>query len=120
MAHARTVPARLLTAAVWGSGALLAVIPGQIMTGWGSDRETRALNDLAYVPVTVLTAVLGLWLALRGRLDQRERGAWILLELAFVCQGAARVASLDQDFRPGPPSSPAVSDYLYLAAIPFV
>jgi diguanylate cyclase (GGDEF)-like protein len=120
MAQLRAHASRLLTASVWGSGALLGVVLVQIATGWGGDFRAQTINDLAYVPITVLTAVLGLRVVLKGGLDPRERRAWILLEVAFVVQGVARVASLVQDYRPGLPTYPAISDYLYLVAIPFV
>jgi diguanylate cyclase len=112
--------AQVRTAAVWGSGAVLGLILVQILTGWGSDTEAQVLNDLAYIPVSLLTAALGLRLVLKGGLDQRERRAWILLEVAFVVQGVARLVSLIQDSLSVRPAYPSPSDYLYLSAIPFV
>ncbi|GAA2576663.1 hypothetical protein GCM10010435_61000 [Winogradskya consettensis] len=120
MADLRAGSSRLLTASVWGAGAVLAVIVVQMVTGWGSDHQIRVLNDLAYVPATLLTAALGLQLITRGGLHRRERRAWVLLEVAFIGQGVAHVVSLIRDFQPGLPPYPNVSDYLYLAAIPFV
>ncbi|GIF22471.1 diguanylate cyclase (GGDEF)-like protein [Actinoplanes tereljensis] len=106
---------RLLTASVWGSCALLGAVLVQFVTGWGSGSSAGVINNLAYLPAVVLTAVLGLRLILAGGLDQRERRAWILLEVSFVCQVVAHVASLIQK-----PGYPAFSDYLYAGAIPFV
>ncbi|WP_239118554.1 putative bifunctional diguanylate cyclase/phosphodiesterase [Paractinoplanes ferrugineus] len=120
MAELRARPSRLRTASVWGSGAVLGVILVQYGTGWGSDAQARAVNDLAYLPVVLLTAVLGLRLIREGGLDRRERRAWTLLEVAFLCQVAAHVVALVQMLRPGLPAYPSVSDCLYLAAIPFV
>ncbi|MET0422236.1 MAG: EAL domain-containing protein [Actinoplanes sp.] len=112
--------AHLRTTAVWASGAVLGVILMQIVTGWGTDLQARMINDLAYVPVSLLIAGLGLRLVLRGGLDRRERQAWILLEVAFVVQGVARMTSLAQDFLSVMPAYPSLPDYLYLVAIPFV
>jgi diguanylate cyclase (GGDEF)-like protein len=120
MAQVRARPSRLLSAAVWGSGVLLAAIVVQFVSGWGSDRQAQIINDLAYIPVSLLTAVLGLRVVLKGGLARRERRAWILLEAAFVCQVVAHAASLIQLFVPGMPAYPTVADYLYLAGIPFV
>ena len=111
---------RLLAVAVWGSGALLGAILVQRVTGWGGDFWARAINELVGVPVTVLTAALGLRLILRSDLDPKERRAWILLEVAFVGQALAHVVSLVGTFEPGLPAYPSVPDYLYLAMIPFV
>ncbi|WP_232344201.1 putative bifunctional diguanylate cyclase/phosphodiesterase [Actinoplanes awajinensis] len=112
--------ARLLTVAVWGSGALLGVVLVQVVTGWGSEVQIRTINDLVFAPVTLLTAALGLRLIVKGGLPRNERRAWILLEVAFAAQGAARMTSLVRDFQPGVPAYPSVSDCLYLAAIPFM
>lgn len=120
MAQLRVPASRPLTAAVWGSGALLGVVLVQVVTGWGSDLQERMVNDLAYVPVTVMTAVLGLGVVLKADLDRRERRAWVLLEVSFVCQVVAHAVSLVRDFLPGLPQYPSISDYLYLVAIPFV
>jgi diguanylate cyclase len=112
--------ARLLTTSVWGSGALLGVIFVQYVTGWGDDADAIRVNELAYIPVVLLTAALGLRLVRKGGLAPRERRAWMLLEVAFGCQVVAHVVSMVQNFLPSAPSYPSVSDYLYLAAIPFV
>ncbi|MFD0525684.1 diguanylate cyclase domain-containing protein [Paractinoplanes durhamensis] len=112
--------AKLRAASVWGSGALLGTIGVQYVTGWGSDAGAEKLNDLVYLPVVLLTAALGLRLVQRGGLAPRERRAWILLEAAFVLQVVAHVVSVVQDFMPGMPAYPTISDYLYAAAIPFV
>jgi diguanylate cyclase (GGDEF)-like protein len=120
MAQLRARPSRLLSASVWGSGALLGVILVQFVTGWGSDVDAHRINDLAYIPVVLLTAALGFRLVTKGGLEPRERRAWILLEVAFVLQVAAHVVSLVQDYLPTMPSYPSISDYLYLAAIPIV
>jgi diguanylate cyclase (GGDEF)-like protein len=111
---------RLLTAAVWGSGVLLGTLLVHMVTGWGTDLQVHLVNDVAYLPVTLLTAALGLRLLLRGGLDRRERRAWILLETAFAGQLAAHVASLVHDFVPGSPQYPSIPDYLFTAAIPFM
>ncbi|MGK5683599.1 putative bifunctional diguanylate cyclase/phosphodiesterase [Actinoplanes sp. URMC 104] len=120
MAQLRARPGRVLTAAVWGSGALLGLILVQALTGWGSEFQARILNDLTHLPVTLLTAALGLRLITRGGLDRRERRAWILLEASFVCQVVAHAASLAQNFVPGLPPYPSISDYLYTVSIPLV
>ncbi|WP_249998689.1 bifunctional diguanylate cyclase/phosphodiesterase [Actinoplanes sp. M2I2] len=120
MAQLRARPARLLTASVWGSGALLGVILIQFVTGWGTQLQAGMINDLAYLPVTLLTAALGLRMILKDGLDRRERRAWMLLEVSFVCQVVAHAVALTQHFLPGLPPYPSVSDYLYTAAIPFV
>ncbi len=99
---------------------MLGTILVQSVTGWGSDAQARVINDLAYLPATLLTAALGLWLILKGRLGRRERRAWILFEASFVAQVVAHSASLMQNFLPEQPSYPAFSDYLYTAAIPLV
>jgi diguanylate cyclase (GGDEF)-like protein len=119
MASARTLSSRLTTAAVWGSGALLGVILVQIVTGWGSS-QAQKINDFGYLPVTVLTVALGLRIVLRGGLEQRERRAWILLEASFGCQLVAHLFSLVQDFVPGLPPYPTISDYWFVAAIGFM
>ncbi len=120
MAELRAAPSRLLPVAVWGSGALLAVSLVLVHTGWGDGIDARLANDLAYVPVTLLTAALGLRLITKGGLGTRERRAWLLLEASFVCQGVARVISVIRDLMSVPPSYPSVADYLYLSAIPFI
>ncbi|MBL7252941.1 EAL domain-containing protein [Actinoplanes sp. LDG1-01] len=105
---------------MWGSGAVLATILVQYVTGWGSDDQAKLLNDVAYIPVTLLTAVLGWRVIRKNGLDRRERRAWILLEVSFVAQVVAHAASLAQHYLPGLPSYPALSDYVYSTAIPFV
>ncbi len=120
MALLRARPSRLLTASVWGSGVLLSVVLIHFVTGWGTDFQAQLMNDLAYIPVTLLTAALGLRLVLKGGLGRRERRAWTVLEVAFVCQVVAHLASVLQLFAPGRPSYPAVPDYLYAVGIPFV
>ncbi|GAB2601930.1 hypothetical protein Aab01nite_63230 [Paractinoplanes abujensis] len=120
MAELRAHPSRLLAASVWGSGAVLAAILVQYVTGWGDDAQAQVLNDLAYLPVTLLTAGLA-WRVIRSsRLERRERRAWILLEVSFVAQAVAHAASLARNYLPEMPAYPGVSDYLYSAAIPFV
>ncbi|MBU2663685.1 EAL domain-containing protein [Actinoplanes bogorensis] len=120
MAPVRARSSRLLTASVWGAGALLGLILVQFFTGWGSAGQAQLLNDLAYIPITLLTAALGLRLVVRGGLERPERRAWILLEVSFVLQVVAHAVSLAQNFVPTTPVYPAVSDYLYAAGIPFV
>jgi diguanylate cyclase (GGDEF)-like protein len=120
VAQLRVSASRPLTAAVWGSGVPLGVILVQVVTGWGSDFQARIINEVAYVPVTVLTVALGLRVVLKGGLDPQERRAWILLEVSFACQVVAHIISLIRDFLPGLAAYPTISDYLYLVAIPFV
>ncbi|WP_306207059.1 putative bifunctional diguanylate cyclase/phosphodiesterase [Actinoplanes sp. RD1] len=120
MADARTHLSRWLTAAVWGTGALLGLILVQSVTGWGTEAQAQALNDLAQLPVTLLTAVLGLRLIRRGGLDRRERRAWLLLEVSFVLQLAGHLAALAVRFGGRQPGFPSMPDYLFSVAIPFV
>jgi diguanylate cyclase (GGDEF)-like protein len=115
MAQPRSRTSRLLSVSVWGSGALLGVVLVQFVTGWGDAADAGMINNLVYLPAVLLTAVLGLRLVLKQGMDPRERRAWMLLEASFVCQVGAHVASLVQA-----PSYPALSDYLYAVAIPFV
>src|SRR5690242_7610514 len=119
MASVRTVPSRLITTAVWGSGTLIGVILVQILTGWG-DSEAQKINDFLYVPVTLLTAALGLRIVLRRGLDPRERRAWAFLGASFGCQLVAHLFSVLQDFVAGMPPYPTISDYWYVAAIVFM
>jgi diguanylate cyclase (GGDEF)-like protein len=106
--------------AVWGSGPVLGLMLVHILTGWGSDFQVRMFNDVAYLPVSLMTAALGLHLVLRGGLETRERRAWAFLEVAFVCQFAAHLASLVKDVAHSAPSYPSVPDYWFAAAIPFM
>ncbi|MFI5937917.1 putative bifunctional diguanylate cyclase/phosphodiesterase [Actinoplanes sp. NPDC051494] len=118
MEESGTRSARLLTVSVWGVGVLLCLSLVQALAGW-HDEVGSPVNDLIRLPVTVLTAVLGLWLVLRGGLARQERRAWVLLEVAFVAQVLAHGASLFGKIQPGgehPYPSPA--DYLYAVAIP--
>ncbi|MBM2615031.1 EAL domain-containing protein [Actinoplanes sp. LDG1-06] len=78
------------------------------------------LNDFAYLPVTLLTAALGWRVVRKSDLDRRERRAWLLFEASFAVQVVAHSVSLAQNFVLEMPSYPAVSDYLYAAAIPLV
>ncbi|MEV4350055.1 EAL domain-containing protein [Actinoplanes sp. NPDC049596] len=117
MGELRARGGRLLTVAVWGSGALLGVIFVQYVTGWGSDFQARLVNDLVYMPVTLLTALLGLQVVRKGNLERRERRAWIMLEAAFGGQLLAHTASLVQYYVPALSGYPALSDYVYLVAI---
>src|SRR5689334_19204242 len=112
MAELRARPSRVLTTSVWASGALLGVIFIQYVTGWGGDSQARLINDLAYVPVVALTAALGLRLVRGGRLDGRERRAWILFEVSFACQVLAHAASLVRNLVTDLPAYPTVSDLL--------
>ncbi|MCY1136751.1 EAL domain-containing protein [Actinoplanes sp. Pm04-4] len=121
MAQLRTRPGRLLTGAVWGSGALLGVlVVVQIISDGGTDLQDRIFNDLAYLPVTVLSAALALRVARKPGLERRERRAWALLMVSFLFQVVAHVASLAQNFVTGLPAYPSVSDYLYAVGLIFV
>ncbi|WP_305786965.1 putative bifunctional diguanylate cyclase/phosphodiesterase [Symbioplanes lichenis] len=120
MADVHKRPSRWLTAAVWGAGVLLSSILVQSVTGWGGDALAQLLNNSAQLPVTALTAALGLRLVLRGGLDSRERRAWLLLEVSFLLQVAGNGASLIQHLGGGPISFPSVPDHMFLLAIPFV
>ncbi|WP_352396722.1 EAL domain-containing protein [Kineosporia sp. NBRC 101677] len=75
---------------------------------------------MARLPVSVLTAVLGVRLLLGGALARAERRSWIALSVAFACSLAARATSLWQAANSYLPPFPSASDYLYtlsLAAI---
>jgi len=121
MAQLRARSSRVLTGVVWGSGALLGVlILVQFVTDGDGDLRERVLNDLAYLPVTVLSAALALRLVRRPALERRERRAWALLMVSFLFQVMAHGASLAQNFVPGLPAYPSVSDYLYAVGIAFV
>ncbi len=84
----------------------------------GSGAQAQVLSDLARLPVTVLTAVLGLWLVTNGHLSGTERRSWIWLEVAFVVNAIAHVGSLAQSLAPGQRPFPTVVDYLYAGATP--
>src|SRR5690349_7196361 len=121
MAQLRAHSSRLLTAAVWGSGALLGVLVlVQFIVGWGGDQQERMINDLAYLPVTVLSAVLAGRLVRKPGLERRERRAWTLLMVSFLFQVVAHCGSIIQIFVPGLPSYPSISDYLYAVGLSFV
>lgn len=109
-----------MTAGVWASVALLAVVGVESVAGWGSAAQALLVSDLVRLPITVLTAGLGWWLIHRGTLPRRERGAWVLIEVAFGAQVLAHGASLLQQLQPGSGRFPSAADYLYAAAIPFV
>ncbi|AGL19109.1 diguanylate cyclase/phosphodiesterase [Actinoplanes sp. N902-109] len=105
---------------MWIAGIPVGAILVQVVTGWGNDSQARVVNDLAYVPLGLLTVMLGLAVVLKGGANPRERRAWVMLEISFVCEGMAHFASLLRDLLHLSPTYPTLSDYLFLLAIPFV
>ncbi|MCO8274078.1 EAL domain-containing protein [Actinoplanes sp. TRM 88003] len=121
MAQLRARSSRLLTAAVWGSGALLGVLLlVQCFSEWSGDVQERMSNDLAYLPVTVLSAVLAGRVVRKPGLERRERRAWTLLMVSFLFQVVAHCVSMAQNFVPGLPTYPSLADYLYAVGLSFV
>lgn len=103
--------------ALWGCGIVLIPILVQSITGWG-DEHALLINDMARIPVTLLTAVLSLRL-LRGTvLNPSQHRAWRWLAAGYVCQFAAHLASLIQALLPQPPAYPNAADYIFTIAIP--
>lgn len=118
MVPANVRSSRVLTASVWFAGITLVTYLIHGVAAGGSGSRAQVLSDLARIPVTLLTAALGLRLVLRRDLVGAERRSWIWLEMAFLINATAHAASLILSFNPGWQTFPTFVDYLYAAATP--
>jgi len=120
MDQTRTPTPRILLLLTWVSGIALLGLPAQSVIGGLTEAEALLLGEIVRMPVTLLTAVLGLWLVLTRAMSGAERRSWILLEVTFALTVAARGVVLANQLSGSSPASsfPSPADYLFLAGLP--
>lgn len=89
-----------------------------LITGWGFQAQKVVINDLVWLPLTFLPALL-CWRASRHpALDRRTRWAWRLFALGYACFLTGNILWAYYEVVLGVQPFPTLADVAYLLAYP--
>ncbi|GAA2558176.1 hypothetical protein GCM10010435_31390 [Winogradskya consettensis] len=110
----------MASAAVAGSGLLVAGFLVFYLAGWGGAELRAVITDAVYVPIAVVFTLLAVRVVRLPGLDARSRRAWRFIAFAFAAKLAAHVSWFIEDGVLHRDVYPAAADYLFFAFVPLM
>lgn len=110
----------------WGSylvviiSAIVCLYVVYYFAGWGDPAQRVAITDGAYLPLSVVAVVLAARVALLRTLDRRTRCAWLLICLAYICEGFGNTLWFVYEAMWHVTPWPSVADIGWLGFIPLL